>query len=169
MTGDPVTLPVGFASHPADPQSLPWIPLGPGESLKPLCLFREGQGRVLLLRLEPGTLVPRHRHLGEVHALNLSGRRRLLETGEMIGPGGYVYEPAGNIDTWMAVGDEPVVIHIVAQGAMEYLDEAGQVTRRDTGASLLEAYRRHCAQHGIAPQDLTAQPTRGPFNPAAPP
>jgi 2,4'-dihydroxyacetophenone dioxygenase len=145
----------GFASHAVDPESLPWIPIGPGQSFKPLCVFREGQGRVLLLRLDPGTLVPRHRHLGEVHALNLSGRRRLLETGETIGPGGYVYEPAGNVDTWMAVGDEPVVVHIVAHGAMEYLDEEGQVTRRDTAESLLETYRSHCAQQGIAPQDLT--------------
>jgi hypothetical protein len=162
--GDPRKLPAGFASHPVDPESLPWIPLGPGESFKPLRVFREGDGRVLFLRLDPGTLVPKHRHLGEVHALNLSGRRKLLETGEVIGPGGYVYEPAGNVDSWMVVGDEPVVIHIVAHGAMEYLDQGGFVKQRDTSASLLEAYMRYCAQHGIAPRNLGAHdrmPERG--------
>jgi quercetin dioxygenase-like cupin family protein len=160
--GEPImNVPPGFASHAVDPESLPWIPLGPGESVKPLRVFGKGDGRVLLLRLEPGTLVPRHRHLGEVHAVNLAGRRELLETGEVIGPGGYVYEPAGNVDSWRAVGDEPVVVHIVARGAMEYLDAAGRVTQRDTAASLFERYLRHCAEHGITPRDLGAVPGEG--------
>lgn len=150
-----MNLPTEFASRPVDPESLPWIPLGPGESFKPLLVFRNGHSRVLLLRLDPGTLVPKHRHLGEVHALNLSGHRKLLETGEVIGPGGYVYEPAGNVDSWLAVGDVPVIVHIVAHGAMEYLDDDGGVTQRDTATSLLETYRRHCAQHGITPRDLS--------------
>lgn len=154
-------LPLHFASHPAHPDSLPWIALGPGESFKPLCFFQRGRGRVLLLRLEPGVVVPRHRHLGEVHAVNLSGSRKLLESGELIGPGGYVYEPPGNVDSWMAVGDVPVVVHIVAHGAMEYLDAEGRVTQRDSAASLLAAYHRHCAEHGLTPRDLTAPEAQG--------
>ncbi len=153
--GEGMKLPAGYASRPVDPESLPWIPLGLGQSVKPLHVFREGHGRVLLLRLDPGTLVPRHRHLGEVHALNLRGRRQLLETGQVIGPGGYVYEPPGNVDSWIAVGDAPVVIHIVAYGAMEYLDDQGAVAQRDTGTSLLETYARYCAEHGISPQGLS--------------
>ena len=53
-------------SQAFDTTALSWIRLGPGESFKPLRFMRNGR-RVLLLRLEPGTLVPRHRHLGEVH------------------------------------------------------------------------------------------------------
>jgi 2,4'-dihydroxyacetophenone dioxygenase len=155
-----MALPTGFASDAVDPETLPWIPVGPGESVKPLRVFDKGRGRVLLLRLDPGTLVPMHRHLGEVHALNLTGHRQLLETGAVVGPGGYVYEPAGNVDSWMATGDEPVIVHIVARGAMEYLDDQGQVLRRDTGASLLETYLRYCGQHGILAQDLNAGPKR---------
>ena len=33
------------------------------------------------LRLEPGTVVPLHRHHGEVHGYNLAGERKLLPTG----------------------------------------------------------------------------------------
>jgi hypothetical protein len=33
-----------------DTASLPWIPLGPGESFKPLRFYRDDRGRVLLLR-----------------------------------------------------------------------------------------------------------------------
>jgi 2,4'-dihydroxyacetophenone dioxygenase len=156
-----MSLPAHYASHPVDPANLPWIPLGPGESFKPLCIFQKERGRVLLLRLEPGAVASRHRHLGEVHAVNLSGRRKLLETGEVIGPGAYVYEPPGNVDSWMAVGDEPVVVHIVAHGAMEYLDAQGTVTQRDTSASLLAAYHRYCAEHGLTPLDLSAPSAQG--------
>jgi quercetin dioxygenase-like cupin family protein len=137
-----------------DTERPPWIPLGPGEAFKPLRFLTEDHGRVLLLRLEPGTVVPLHRHLGEVHALNLAGRRKLIETGQIVGPGGYVYEPAGNVDSWMAVGDEPVIVHIVTYGAMEYLGARGEVLRRDTGSSLRDRYLRYCADHALAPIDL---------------
>ena len=134
------------AQHAFDPGTLPWIPLGPGESFKPLHL--SSRNRVLLLRLEPGTVVPRHRHRGEVHAFNLSGRRE-LDTGEIVGPGGSVFEPIGNVDSWRAVGDEPVIVHIASFGAMEYLDEHDHVIRRDDENSLREIYLRYCAASGI--------------------
>jgi hypothetical protein len=63
--------------------------------------FLKTRGRALLLLLEPGTVVPRHRHLGEVHGFNLQGERELIESGaKIVGPGGYVYEPPGNVDSW---------------------------------------------------------------------
>ena len=143
-----------YASQPLDTDSMPWIPLGPGESFKPLRFFGGDRGRVLLLRMEPGTIAPRHRHLAEVHGFNVSGHRKLLDTGEIVGPGGYVYEPAGNVDSWMAVGDEPVIVHITSFGPMEYLDENDEVLRRDTGSSLHDIYVKYCEEHGIEPKVL---------------
>jgi quercetin dioxygenase-like cupin family protein len=128
--------------------SLPWVEVGPGVSLKLLHGRVDADTRALLLRLEPGTVMGRHRHQGEVHALNLLGQRQLLDTGEVVGPGGYVYEPAGNVDSWRAVGDEPVVIFVTVRGAIETLDERDQVTGRDSTGSLAETYRR-----ALAPQD----------------
>lgn len=143
-----------MTSQPFDPESIPWIPLSPGESFKPLRFPADGSGRALLLRLEPGTLVPRHRHRGAVHAFNLAGSRKLLETGEIVGPGEYVYEPPGNVDSWMAVGDEPVIVHIVSLGPMDYLDDDDRVIRSDTGATLQELYVGYCHDHGLTPLDL---------------
>jgi 2,4'-dihydroxyacetophenone dioxygenase len=139
-------------SQPLDPDTMPWIPLGPGESFKPLRFMKNG--RALLLRLEPGTVVPRHRHAGEVDGFNLSGFRKLLDTGETVGPGSYVYEPAGNVDSWMAVGDEPVVVHIVSFGSMDYLGENDEVLRRDTPSSLRQIYLDYCASEGVTPVAL---------------
>jgi len=139
-----------FATAAAD---VPWVPIGDGKAVKPLRFFREHRGYVGLLRVDAGVLVPWHRHTGEVHAFNLEGWRE-LDTGERIGPGGYVYEPPGNVDSWRAVGDEPVVVLVVVRGAVEHLDQAGAVTQRHDAASLHERYVQHCAEHGITPREL---------------
>lgn len=131
----------------------PWVPLGPGKAYKPLRFLRDDRGFVELLRLEPGEEIPLHRHTGEVHAFNLQGSRELC-TGELIGPGGYVYEPAGNVDSWKVVGDTPLVVLVVVMGAVEYLGSDGTVTGRYTASRLLETYQRHCAANGLEVLDL---------------
>ncbi len=85
----------------------------------------------------------------------MSGSRQ-LHTGEVVGPGGYVYEPPGNVDSWKAVGEEDVVVFIAARGSMEYLGPKGEVLRRDGAASLRERYERHCAKTGIELLDLVS-------------
>lgn len=133
--------------------AVPWVPLSPGKSFKPLRFLREDRGFVELLRLEPGETIPLHRHTGETHAFNLEGSRALC-TGETIGPGGYVYEPPGNTDSWRVVGDAPLVVLVVVLGAVEYLGPDGAVTHRYTAQTLKEIYERHCAATGIEPIDL---------------
>jgi 2,4'-dihydroxyacetophenone dioxygenase len=138
-----------------DQANIPWVPSRGGISFKPLRFLDGGRGFVELMRLEPGAAVPRHRHTGAVHAVNLQGRRRLAG-GQIVGPGDYVYEPPGNVDAWEAVGDQPVIIHIVLDGAVEYLDDAGAVVGRIDGRGLAAQYRDHCAAHGLPVLDLGA-------------
>lgn len=133
--------------------ALPWIPLSSGKAFKPLRFLRDDRGFVELLRLQPGETIPLHRHTGEVHAFNLEGTR-LLCTGEVIGPGGYVYEPAGTTDWWSIVGDVPLVVLVVVMGAVEYLADDGAVVKRYSAQTLMDLYRGHCATHGIAMRDL---------------
>ena len=102
--------------HTAD---LDWIPLSAGISFKPIVFFPADAGYQLLLKVEPGAVVPRHHHTGEVHAFVLSGERRISGCPEVIRAGSYVYEPVDNIDTWEAVGDEPCVV-IDWQGVADY-------------------------------------------------
>ncbi|MBJ6759459.1 cupin domain-containing protein [Myxococcaceae bacterium JPH2] len=138
-----------LASLPVHSDRIPWIPMGPpGLSFKPLRFYKDNRGWTYMFRVEPGTVIPRHRHTGEVHAFNLVGKRQLLDTGEVVGPGTYVYEPVGNVDSWMAVGDEPVVILITIFGAIEYMGPDGAVTKRVTSDDRLETYRRWCETNG---------------------
>lgn len=136
-------------AYPLDTQSQPWIPTGPGKSFRPLRFTEDGWSE--LMRLEPGSVVALHRHTGDVHALNLSGRREIIGTGEIVGPGGYVYEPPGTVDVWGAVGDEPCVIHIKVTGDVEYLDDHGAVVDVTNSASQRAAYLAWCQQHDVTP------------------
>jgi len=133
--------------------ALPWVPLSGGKSFKPLRFFGDDRGFVELLRLEPGEAIPQHRHTGETHAFNLEGSRELC-TGEIVGPGDYVYEPAGNMDSWKVVGDAPLVVLVVVIGAVEYLGLDGEMTHRYTARTLMDIYERYCEANGIAPADL---------------
>jgi 2,4'-dihydroxyacetophenone dioxygenase len=128
---------------------MPWIPSEPGNSFRPLRFATDGWWE--LMRVEPGYAVGLHRHSGPVHAFNLAGKRRILGSGEVVGPGDYVYEPGGMIDGWKAIGDEPCVIHLNIVGAVEYLDGAGRVIAVADSASQLAAYLTWCREHGVAP------------------
>ncbi len=134
-------------AQPVDTALLPWVPLKPGLSFKPITYFPNNAGWQLLLRVEPGTVFPFHRHTGEVHAFNLSGSR-LLDTGEVVGPGMYVHEPAGNEDTWEAIGDGPCIIHIEVRGRTEYLDEAGNLLHVVDANASRRSYLEWCKAQG---------------------
>jgi 2,4'-dihydroxyacetophenone dioxygenase len=134
-------------------EELPWISTGPGKSFRPLRFEPEGWSE--LMRLEPGAKVACHRHTGEVHAYNLAGRRRLEGSGEIIGPGDYHYEPAGTIDAWRIIGDEPCIVHLHIRGTVEYLDTKGQVVATASSATQFASYRAWCAH----PNDRAGRPT----------
>jgi hypothetical protein len=136
-------------AHPLHTEQLAWVPTGPGKSFRPLRFEPDGWSE--LMRLEPGSLVGWHLHTGDVHAFNLIGTRQILSTGETVGPGDYVYEPAGNVDTWQAVGEQPCIVHIKVVGAVEYLDENGNVVGGADTASQQAAYLAWCQQHRTEP------------------
>lgn len=133
--------------------SIPWVPLGEGKAFKPLRFLSDNRGFVELLRLEPGIEVGWHRHTGEVHAFNLQGCRE-LHTGELVGPGDYVYEPPGNTDRWQATGNTPLIVLVVVMDAVEYLDANGEVSARYTAETLQYLYQRYCEQQGLEVLDL---------------
>ena len=130
---------------------MPWIATGPGKSFRPLHFAADGWSE--LMRLEPGSAVALQRHTGEVHAFNIRGTREILGSGELAGPGGYVYEPAGTVDGWGAVGDEPCVVHIKVTGTIEYLDGNGQVIESVDAETQRAAYLDWCRARDVHPSE----------------
>lgn len=146
-------VPPGEPAHATLSNETSWVPLSEARAFKPIRFFAENKGYAALMRVDPGTTIPPHRHTGEVHALTLEGQRA-LSSGELIGPGDCVYEPAGSIDSWGAVGDEPVIVFIIVWGSVEYLSDSGEVTARFCAETQEAAYRRHCEANDLVPLDL---------------
>lgn len=138
-------------TYALDTDSVGWVPTSPGLSFKPLAFLPGNAGWVQLLKLEPGTLIPRHRHTGDVHALNLQGSRRILDTDELIEPLTYVHENAGDVDSWMAVGDEPCIIYVEVNGTVEYLGDDDEPALVVDAALQQALYRGWCDEHGVKP------------------
>jgi hypothetical protein len=134
--------------YPVNAEEIEWVPLRPGLSFRPLHFAADGYS--LQLRIEPGMTIARHRHTGEVNAFTLSGAREILDTGEIIGPGTFVYEPRGNSDSWRCVGDEPCIIQISVKGRVEYIDSQGNMTHHTDTYTAQAAYLAWCAEHGKA-------------------
>lgn len=143
-------------THALHADDLDWVPLRAGLSFRPLRFAADGYA--LQLRIEPGTRIPRHRHTGEVHAYNLAGEREILESGQRIGPGDYVYEPPGNVDSWQAIGTVPCVVQITLTGRIEYLAPDGAVLEHTDAATARAAYLAHCRERGVAPHPRLAAP-----------
>ncbi|MBS0395473.1 MAG: cupin domain-containing protein [Proteobacteria bacterium] len=132
-----------------DTDALAWIPLRPGVAFRPLRFARDGY--TLQLRVEPGAIIGRHRHTGEVHAYTVSGARELIEAGTVAGAGSYVYEPPGNVDSWRCVGAQPCIVQITLTGRVEYLDAHGAVEAHSDSDTARGAYLDWCRRTGIAP------------------
>ena len=137
-------------------RELPWVPSPvAGKSAKPLCFLRGGAGFVELLRMEPGVAMPPHRHAGPTHVFQLEGTRRLAD-GTIVGPGDYVHEPAGHVDTWEVVGDAPMVALVVVLGDVEELGPDGRIRGRATTTSRRAEYEAYCRESGLATHPLDA-------------
>lgn len=136
---------------PAHIDEADWIPEGEGKWALPLYFLSDNRGWVELMRLRPGTRLGLHRHSGEVHAFNLRGSRRLC-SGELVGPGDYVHEPAGNVDWWEACGEEELIVFVVVHGSVEYLDARGGVARSISTVDRIQSYLEHCRHQRRTPR-----------------
>lgn len=146
-----LTTPACSDTYALSTDDMDWVPAGPGVSFKPLRFFPGNAGWAQVLLLEPGTLIPRHRHTGEVHAFNLSGYRLLIEANKKVGPGTYVHESAGDVDSWQAVGEEPCLLYVEVHGAVEYLRPDGAVEVVVDANLQRRLYERWCATNGRSP------------------
>lgn len=154
MASNPTAISQYLPAHWTRTHEVPWVPSAtPGKSAKPLRFLPGDAGFVELLRMEPGVVMPLHRHSGEVHAYNLSGTRELC-TGEVVGPGEYVFEPPGNTDWWKIVGQETMIAFVVVMGTVEFLGPGGKVLSRASAVTQREEYERYCREQGIAALEL---------------
>lgn len=93
----------------------------------------------VLSRMPKGVEVPRHRHLGDVHAFTHSGRWRYKEYDWTASAGSYVYEPPGSTHTLEVLEDMETTF--VITGGQLMLGPNDEVLAYEDFSTALALYR----------------------------
>jgi anti-sigma factor ChrR (cupin superfamily) len=99
-----------------DATDRPWTEPRPGVHWK--ILWEEGDRRTVLVRYEPGAVIPRHRHLGDEQIFVLEGSVS-DDTGTCTA-GNYARRPPGCVHT-VSSRDGALVLAVIAGGGTEPL------------------------------------------------
>ncbi|WHZ09985.1 MAG: hypothetical protein OJF60_000424 [Burkholderiaceae bacterium] len=111
---------VGATTHCED---LPWLPLAPKIGIRVLRLNPDTGGYTVMLRAEPGGVLPRHRHLGEAEIYIIKGSGTHLQTGDYR-PGDFITERNGAVHDPLEFREETVLL-MVAHGPSAFLAPDG--------------------------------------------
>ena len=137
----------------------PWVAFDDGIQVRMPHIDVEGGIFVMNSRSQPGYLGRLHRHSGDVFAVTTAGAWRYLEHPEINRPGSYLYEPDGSSHTFKVLDDNDGVTEFwaIVQGALEYLDEQGEVVSVLDAAAAEKFYSEACEREGHkAPERLGA-------------
>ncbi|HVS40911.1 MAG TPA: 2,4'-dihydroxyacetophenone dioxygenase family protein [Candidatus Dormibacteraeota bacterium] len=137
---------------------LPWHPFTPYSEevmLKILHLDLVRGETVLLLKAPGGTNLGVHNHYGRVLVYTVQGTWSYAEHDWTSRAGDFVYEVANSRHTFQAQPGEDVVVFIVLEGALAFLDENGNTVAVETAHTVAERYEAYCRANGIPAVDLT--------------
>lgn len=126
-----------------------WVPASAaGVWMRPL-LFDTLQGAwVNVVRMRTEGFISRHAHPAPVHGYVLSGSWHYIERDWIASAGSYVYEPAGDIHTLMALPGESMTLFWIS-GALIELDEQGQTIGYADVFTRIEQASRYYASNGL--------------------
>lgn len=152
-TIQPVAPPAALLRREAD---LPFVPFSEGVSFQLLQVNIEAGYWVVRARFEPGTIVQKHKHTGEVFAFTHAGSWKYLEYPEINLPGSFLYEPAGSIHTLHVLDDNEGLTDasFVVFGANLNYDENDQIERVLDAEAVLALYLAACSDAGLPRPDV---------------
>lgn len=138
-------------SNVAAAERLPWGLIWEGIELK---VLRTGEGSgtyTLMARFQPGVVLPKHRHFGDVHGFTLQGRWGYQEYDWIAAAGDYVYEPPNSTHTLFVPADaeEPAVVLYIVDKGMVILGDDDEILTIEDAWTLTEMYRNALANQGI--------------------
>lgn len=127
-----------------------WVPQAPNVWFRPLLFNTVSGGWCNLLRVRKSGVLSRHRHPMVVTGYVIKGRWRYLEHDWVATEGSFVYEPPGEVHTLVVPDDCPEMItHFNIQGAMIYLNEAGEQVGYEDVWTKIEMCRAHYERVGL--------------------
>lgn len=144
------TLEVPKALHRGESE-LPFVNLGDGTHLQLLQVDVEAGLWVIRSRFEPGTIVPTHKHTGEVFAFTLAGSWKYVEYPEVNVAGSYLYEPAGSVHTLMVPEENEGLTDVwfAIYGANLNLGPDGNVEMVIDASLVRDTYFALCEAEGL--------------------
>jgi 2,4'-dihydroxyacetophenone dioxygenase len=149
---------------PAD--DTPWFPYGESGCEARVIHTDPTTGRwVVKLRGPAGGNLGIHRHYGSVFAYTLHGAWHYLEHAWVARAGDIVQETPGSVHTLELV-DASEILFLV-DGALEYLDSAGNTLAHEDWRSIIDKHLKYCASAGVDSVDVTRPRTSGPDRIAA--
>ncbi|KAH8433849.1 2,4'-dihydroxyacetophenone dioxygenase family protein [Aspergillus melleus] len=105
--------------------SLPWLPLAPQVWIKILRLSPETESYTVIVRAEPGGVLPRHRHLDNAEIYILKGNGAHPQTGAFA-QGDYVTERKGATHEPLVFQEETELL-MISNGPSAFLGENDEV------------------------------------------
>jgi hypothetical protein len=135
---------------------LPWIEFDPGIKTQFPHIDEDAGIFFIHSRAQPGFLGRLHRHRGHVFALTVSGAWKYLEHEEVNRAGSYLFEQDGSCHTFKCLDDNEgeTDFWVIVQGALEYLDEGGDVVAVLDAATARQRYVQACLEQGFGRPDV---------------
>lgn len=136
-------------------ERVPWGLVWEGIEIKILRTGEKSGTYTVMTRLQPGVVLPKHRHFGEVHGYTLSGRWHYLEYDWFAETGDYVYEPPNSTHTLEVPADspEPAVILFTVDKGMVILGDNDEILTIEDAWSITTLYHQALTNAGIAIPD----------------
>jgi quercetin dioxygenase-like cupin family protein len=129
-------------------ESLPWAQWMDTVWIKLLRCDESTGTYVMLARFGPGTKLPKHRHLGAVHAYTVAGRWRYLEYDWVAAAGDFVHETPGSEHTLVVDFDEDAVVVFTIEGGLVLSGPDGQLFMYEDLHTARERYYLALAMQG---------------------
>jgi 2,4'-dihydroxyacetophenone dioxygenase len=142
-----------LASH-TDPKGLPWVPWAAGHFIKLIKLNPITGQIILFIRSVPGAALQMHFHPGTVVVYTVQGAWTYDE-GWVSEAGDVVFEVAGSTHSPRMVGGEDTVVFAVIEGALDFVDAAGNTIATENWQTFLKRYHDYCDEKGLTPVDIT--------------
>ncbi len=127
-----------------------WVPQADGVWFRPLMFNTVGGAWSNLLRVSRAGMLNRHRHPAPVYGYVIKGSWRYLEHDWVAREGDFVYEPPGETHTLVVdTGADEMITLFQVQGALIYMDEAGNQIGFDDVHSKIALARNHFEACGL--------------------
>jgi quercetin dioxygenase-like cupin family protein len=132
-------------------EAIPWATFAPGIEVRMLRVGGESGTYTLMTRFGPGTVLPRHRHMGEVHAYTIQGRWYYREYDWVAEAGSYVYEPPNSVHTLTVPADNagPTVVLFTIHSGLVLISDDGDLLTIEDAQSMSMLYRAALEAQGI--------------------